>query len=225
MIGLEYAKYLGVNGRSIHKNVTEFQRQLEMRFKVSGDERYWAAAITVILSAAKIVNAQKWATININDLYDFLLREFFRMRGKKNRSPTDYTKEDALIVALAHYLSVNRTNNTIILNKLWLTRGRPPVGAIEMEGKGTSREHQIREINVAIGLENKMIRFTDSSLGKYCRENDIPTSAIREGLSNLLGANRTNSRITSGLLDMKSGTEPCWLLKLEGTQYEMKFGF
>jgi hypothetical protein len=222
MIGLEYAKYLGENGRDIHKNVIELQKTLETKFNVDRDERYWAAAMAVILSAAKIANAQKWISTDIGALYKFLVQEFSRMRNKKNKSPTDYTKEPAIIAALAQYLSTNRTYNTVILNKLWITAGRPPIGAIEVEGRGTSRENQLREINVAIGRQDKMIRFTDSSLGRFCKERDIPISAIREGLRNLLGATNALRRIAAGT-EYVSGVEYCWLVKLGGTQYEKKF--
>lgn len=225
MIGLEYAKYLGQNGRDIHKNVIKLQTALETNLSVGRDERYWAAAMTVILSAAKIANSQKWMNIDIMALSEFLVREFNRMRRKKDKSPTDYTKEDGLISVLAQYFSVNRASNTITLNKLWTGAGRPPVGAIELEGRGTSRENQLREINVAIGRENKMIRFTDSSLGRFCKQNEIPISAIREGLINLLGASRTVAKITSGVPELISAQEPLWLIKLDGKPYEKKFGF
>jgi hypothetical protein len=67
-----------------------------------------------------------------------------------------------------------------------------------------------------------MLRFTDSSLGRFCRERDIPTSAVREGLRNVLGATLTNARITAGL-GMLSSVEPCWLLRLQDTPYERLF--
>ena len=222
MIGLEYAKYLGEHGRAIHKNVVDLQMVLESKFQVGRDERFWAAAITIVLSAARITNTLKYTTIDMDALYKFMIQEFTRMRSHKNKSPTDYTKEAAIVAALAQYLSVNRTYNTIILNKLWITPGRPPIGAIEVEGRGTSRENQLREINVAIGRENKMIRFTDSSLGRFCKERDIPTSAIREGLRNILGGSNALRRIAAGT-EYVSGVEFCWLIKLGGTQYEKKF--
>jgi hypothetical protein len=224
MVGLEYAKYLGENGRTIHKNVMDLQNVLEKKFNVGRDERYWAAAMAVILCAAKIVNDLKYASIDINALYGFLVKEFVRMRNKKDRSPTDYTKEDALISVLAQYLSINRANNTIILNELWTTAGRPPIGKIEIEGRGTSRENQLREVNVAIGREDKRIRFTDSSLSHFCRERDIPTSAIREGLRNILGGTNAIRKITGGT-EIISVNQYCWIIELGGTQYEKKFGF
>ena len=223
MIGLEYAKYLGENGRTIHKNVMDLQAVLEAKVRVDRDERFWVAAMTIILSAARITNSLKYTTIDMTILYNFLVQEFNRMRNRKDRSPTDYTKEDALIAALAEYLSANRANNTLIMNKLWLSRGRPPVGAIEVEGRGTSRETQLREINVSIGREDKMIRFTDSSLGKFCRDRDIPGGAIREGLINM-GASKSLRHIAAGT-EYVSGQQHCWLIELGGTPYEKKFEF
>jgi hypothetical protein len=221
MIGLEYAKYLGENGRAIHKSVIDLQTMLETKYHMQRDERYWFAAMTVILSAAKIVNALKWANIDMITLGKFLVQEFARMRKKKDRSPTDYTRENALIVVLSDYLSINRSYNTIVLNKLWLTRGRPPIGAVEMEGRGTSREHQIRQVNVAIGREDKMIHFTDNSLSRFCTENNIPVSAIREGLRNI-GASYGLRNISAGT-QYPSGVQHCWLIELKGTPYERKF--
>lgn len=222
MVGLEYAKYLGENGRSVHKDVIELQTILENKFNVGRDERYWAAAMAVILTAAKIANSLNYTTVDTTVLYRFLVQEFMRMRKKKDKSATDYTKEPAIVAVLSQFLSTNRTYNTIILNKLVTTSGRPPIGSIEMEGRGTSRENQLREVNVAIGRETKMIRFTDSSLGRFCRERDIPVSAIREGLKNIMGGTNTNARITAGT-ELISGVEPCWLIKLGDTPYEKKF--
>jgi hypothetical protein len=222
MVGLEYAKYLGENGRSVHKDVIELQTKLESMYNVGRDERFWVAAMTVVLSAAKIANAQKWTAVNIIDLYKFLEIEFQRMRRKKDKSPIDFTKERAIIWLLSQFISVNRTYNLVIVNKLWTTAGRPPIGSIEIEGRGTSRENQIREVNMVAGRENKMIRFTDSSFGRFCRERDIPPTAAREGLRNVLGATLTNARITAGL-GMLSSVEPCWLIKLEGTPHEKLF--
>ena len=222
MVGLEYSKYLGENGRAVHKSVVDLQAMLENKFNVGRDERYWAAAMTIILAAAKIANSLKYTTINIEVLYRFLVQEFNRMRNRKDRSPTDYTKEPALVAALSQYISTNRAYNTLILNKLWITAGRPPIGAIEVEGRGTSKENQLREINVAVGRENKMIRFTDSSLGRFCKERDIPVSAMREGLKNILGATNALRRIAGGT-EYPSGVEYCWVVKLGGTQYEKMF--
>ena len=222
MIGLEYSKYLGENGRAVHKDVVELQTLLENKFNVGRDERYWAAAMTVILSAAKIANSQGWTSIDVTALYKFLLQEFNRMRNRKNKSPIDFTKERAILWLVAQFISVNRTYNLVVVNKLVTTSGRPPIGSVEVEGRGTSKENQIREVNVVAGRENKMIRFTDSSLGRFCRERDIPVSAVREGLRNVLGATLTNARITAGL-GLVSSVEPCWLIKLEGTPYEKLF--
>jgi Domain of unknown function (DUF927) len=222
MIGLEYAKYLGQNGRTVHKDVIELQMKLESMFNIDRDERYWAAAITIILSAAKITNAQKWTNINIIDLYKFLIQELQRMRNKKNKSPTDYSKETGIIPLLAQFMSANRAYNTAVVNKLVTTAGRPPIGSIELEGKGTSKENYLREINIVIGRENKMIRFTDSSFARFCFERGVPVSAAREGLRNILGASHHNARITAGL-GMPCAGEPCWLIRLAGTPYEKKF--
>jgi hypothetical protein len=221
MIGLAYAKYLGENGKAIHKDVVDLQTVIENRFKVGQDERFWASAMTVLLAAAKIANAQKWVNINIMDLFSFLEREFNRMRNRKAKSPLDYTQERGILWLLSRFISENRASNLVIVNKIPLV-GRPKIGEIEMEGRGTSKENFLREINVVIGREGKMIRFTDSAFGKFCRANDIPPGAAREGLSNILGGTKTNGRLTAGL-GMPMGPEPVWLIKLEGTPYEKLF--
>ena len=216
MIGLEYAKYLGQNGRAIHKDVIDLQSKIEGMFNVGRDERFWVAAITVILSAAKIAKAMKWIDTDTIVLYQFLQKEFMRMRNRKNKSPMDFTKDKSIMWLLAQYLSINRANNLVIVNKLVTGSGRPPHGSVVVESQNVAF---LKEINVVIGREGKMMRFTDSSFGYFCRQRDIPVSAAREALRNVLGATLTNARITAGLGHPGVG-EPCWLIKFEGTAYE-----
>jgi hypothetical protein len=221
MIGLAYAKYLGENGKTIHSDVVELQKALEAKFNATNDERFWLSGMAVILSAAKIAKEQKWVDVDAVELYKFLHQEFHRMRNKKAKAPTDYTQERGIVWLLSQYLSEKRSANMVIINK-FIEKGRGKIGEVEVEGRGTSKDNLLRQIDVVIARETKTLKFTDSSWLHFCKARDIPTELTRLGLKDILGAAKVSGRITAGT-GYPCGPEPCWVLNLTGTQFEGMF--
>jgi len=220
IIGLAYAKYLGEHGKEIHDKVVQVQTILEKQFNVRSDERFWIAAITALFVASKIANEQGWTNIDLSRLRDFLYKEFERMRHKKNVSPLDYSQEDAIVKLLSEFISVCRARNTLRINQIRVSPGRPPKGSVTVT-TDPMKERMLEEIKLVIGDRPKTIRFPDRAWGKFCGEQSIPTSSTRPGLVAIGG--RSGSAILTGGTKYQSGIEPCWTILIEGTDLEKYF--
>ncbi|HEY7821835.1 MAG TPA: DUF927 domain-containing protein, partial [Acidimicrobiia bacterium] len=164
--GLEYAKFLGANHRRIENEVAGKQDDVCRETGIKQEERHWAATIAVILKGAEYANELGLTHIDIDQLKQFLLDVLARMRAEVDDSPADMNNNMSVSAILAEFFNSTRSRNTLITNRIWVARGKPTKGSIQV----LNDVSKLNEIIVQIGREDKLIRMSSIYLTRWMAE-------------------------------------------------------
>lgn len=206
--GLEYAKYIGSHitevDALVHSNMQELEHLLQQR----QEERYWVASMATIIAGAQIANELGLTDIGIENLIAFLVKEFYRMREEVGAAPNDMAQRGNVENLMGTFLNDKRARNTVYTNYVHIARGRPTKGGnaevkIDLMRTNMSR---LDAVQVQIGLENHIVRFTDASLTEWCKVKGIQRSAFIEAAKDKLGMTNVTGRLCGGT-DMVQHTE------------------
>lgn len=216
--GLVYARFLGENHTDVRARVKAIQVKLEDETRAKEDERFWIALMAATLAAAVYANRLGLTEVDIPVLKAWLLKEFNRMRGHKDLAPNDFSKASNIVHTLAKFMAEKRAHNTITTDTIPMGRGKPIANSIKIVGDGPNVD-RIGTLQVQIGQNPKVIRIADSALGEWCVINNIPKSAMVDGMKELLAARYANLRLGSGTR-LSGITEPVWELSVAGTDLD-----
>jgi Domain of unknown function (DUF927) len=192
-IGKIYAEYLGQNHDKIYNQLIDFQGTLEKKLSAQNAERCWIAAMSTTLLGAKLAVRLGLAPFDLKVMYDFMLREFERMRNDQRLSVGDYTNPEAVYNELGILLEEKR-QNVVLTDQAWTQRGRPP----KNWAKVLNDKPQWGEIGIQISGSPLTLRIRDAFLTKWCHERKRQKSALLEALGNFTGADRKTGRLASG---------------------------
>ncbi|WP_454627673.1 DUF927 domain-containing protein [Bradyrhizobium cenepequi] len=194
VVGLEYAKFLGKNHKTIEKEVEAFDKAIGLELKLENEERFWRVMLTALLSGAKYANDLNFTTIDIPALKQFLVGVITEMRSNIKAQPVDMEKVDNVSNALAQFLGDKRARHTLRTNKIHTTAGKPPANTISVVGDAS----RLDAIEVHLGVEDKLLRISSSRLTAWLMENGYSRHMFVKSLEKTFGAKMIKGRIGAG---------------------------
>ncbi len=191
--GMAYAKFLGANFRRIEDEVGDMQSQLFGEVNASQDERLWIGTMTVVLKGAEYANQLGLTKINLDELKAFLIDTLEGMRAELKKSPTDMNDEMSLSTILAQFINSTR-QNTLITNRTWVARGKPPKGAI-MVLNDISR---IQRLGVHLSTEDRLLRISSSFFSEWMAEHGHSRKIFLDRMEREYGVEMKAGRLAGG---------------------------
>ena len=207
--GLIYAKFLGAYHKRIELEVAERQDEVCREAGIKQEERHWAATIAVILKGAEYANELGLTQIDLEKLREFLLEVLARMRSEVDASPADMNNNMSVSAILAEFFNSTRARNTLITNRIWVAKGKPAKGAIQLKCDVS----RLGEIIVHIGQEDKLIRISSIYLTRWMAERGYSRHTLVKRLESEFGLTKVNGKLGGGT-DLTCATEH--LLELDG---------
>lgn len=212
--GLRYAQWLGEHHEAVDKEVAAYLKALGEEVKTTQDERYWVSLIAVILMGAKYANALGLTQFDEPALKVFMIDLLSKMRATRRTSAVDMSQAINVSVLLQQFFAAMRARHTIRTNRVHVAPGKPPIGSIKVIGD-TSR---LEGIYVHVGIENKVVRFSNFAFKEWLTEKGYPRHLVVEALQKELGARNVTGRIAGGCgANLVGGTEYLWQIDLAGT--------
>lgn len=207
--GLIFSKFIGLNWKRIEGEVAALQDEICREISVKQEERMWAATITVILKGAEYANELDLTNIDLETLKAFLLDVLAKMRGEVEASPTSMNNDMSVSSILAEFLNSTRTRNTLVTNRIWVSKGKPAKGAIQVLCDVT----KLGEIAVHIGREDKLIRISSTFLTRWMGERNYSRHTFIKKLEAEFGLQKINGKLGGGT-DLSCAMEH--LVELDG---------
>jgi hypothetical protein len=192
--GLVYAKFLGTNWKRVEKEVAALQDELNVEVRTKQEERMWVATIAVVLKGADYANELGLTHIDVPALRDFMFEVLARMRGEVNASPSDLTNDMSVSTVLAEFLNSTRSRNTLLTNRIWVSKGKPPKGSIQIKSDTT----KLGELMVQIGQEDGLIRISSTALSRWMGERNYSRHTFTKKLEAEFGLKTVNGKLGGG---------------------------
>lgn len=210
-IGLEYAKYLGVNHALVKEKVAATYKELESLITLPIEERFWIGLVSVLLTAVRLINELGYATIDEPSFIQWLIDTLNANRGNRDASSGDMSKVINVSDNLAQFLSSMGPRHLLKTNKIWVSAGKPPVNAIKVIGNRQFTD----AVLVHIGVEDKLIRISSAALTEWCKEMELPRQPLTRGMEQKFGSKKVNGRLGSGT---SFATMTQYLIEIDGGQ-------
>lgn len=192
--GLIYSKFLGANHKRVEQEVADLQDELYSSTSVKQEERMWIGTMAVILKGAEYANELGLLDIDVAGLRAFMLDVLARMRAEVDASPTDLTNDMSVSTILAEFLNSTRSRNTLITNRIWVSKGKPSKGAISILCDVT----KLGEIAVQIGRDDKLIRISSTFLTRWMSERNYSRHTFIKKLEAEFGLQKVNGKLGGG---------------------------
>lgn len=192
-IGVEYAQWLGQNYSRIDVEIGEYMKLLEKKANVRQDERFWLCTITCLIMGARYATELGFADFDVDEMETFLLKTLDNMRRNIKDSHVDLTDDTNLVNIFTQFLK-QMSRHTIWTNRLRIGRGRPKAGDFKIL-KGATL---IDGINVHIGKEDKLIRFSSTRFSEWLDERKISRMVFMREFQKQFNSRETNARLGSG---------------------------
>ena len=192
--GLVYAKFLGANHKRIETEVAALQDELYAKTSVKQEERMWIATMAVILKGADYANELGLTAIDCATLHDFLLEVLDRMRKEVMDSPADLTSDMSVSSILAEFMNATRARNTLLTNRVWVSRGKPAKGAIRIECD-TSK---LGDICVHIGKEDKLMRISSTFFSRWMGDHGYSRQTWTKRMEQEFGLKNVHGKLGGG---------------------------
>ena len=218
-IGRDYAKFLGENYALVNDKLRAMQEHLQKMLPHEPDQRFWIATIACVITGASFAKALGYADFPIQEMLNFMVKEYHRMRTGRVAISQDYTHHVVAGSELAVFLRAKLPRNTIRTDIVWTQQGRPPKNSIKLLNDSENMRRE--ELHVQISHKpDPVIRIADGALAKYCEEKSIPKLALLEAMRVHYGANMSMGRLGSGTKYATSLPEPIWTIAVKGTPLE-----
>jgi hypothetical protein len=211
--GLIYAKFLGENFAVVEKEVANLHDQVSNKFKVTQEERFWAATVTILIAGARYGNKLGLTNINEKALLQFLLGVFGKMRGEVNSLPADLSSPLALSNVLQQYLGAMRARHTLITDRILITRGKPSQNGVKI----LSDLSRLDAIYVHRSTEMQIIRISATHFRQWCGDHGYSPTVVVRALTEQFGVKKTMGRLGSGT-EVSGMTEYLYEIELAGSK-------
>lgn len=192
--GLLYARFLGANHKRVEEEVAALQDQLYSETHVKQEERMWIAAMAVILKGAHYANELGLTEIELEDLKDFLLDTLEKMRAEVDRSPSDMTSDMSVSTVLAEFLNATRARNTLVTNRVWVSKGKPAKGSISI----LNDTSKLGEITVHLGRDDKLMRISSTFFSRWMGERGYSRQTWTKRMEKEFGLKIVNGKLGGG---------------------------
>jgi len=201
--GLLYSKFLGANHERIKNDVAKAQDELSRDNGGRQDERFWFGTMAVILKGAEYANELGLTQIDVPGLKDFLVEVLTENRRQVAATPSDVTTDMNASAILAEFLNVHRSRNTVITNRIHVSKGKPPVGSIKVLNDAS----KIAELRVQIGKDDKLIRISSGYFTAWIGKSGHSRVSWTKKMESEFGLRLVNGRLGGGTELAATATE------------------
>jgi hypothetical protein len=192
--GLLYSKFLGANHKRVEQEVADLQDRLYSEAKVQQEERMWIATMAVVLKGAEYANELGLVDIDLVSLKDFLFDVLNRMRKEVQASPTDLTNDMSVSSILAEFLNATRARNTLVTNRIWVSRGKPAKGAVQIQCD-TSK---LGDICVHLGKEDRLMRISSTFFSRWMGDHGYSRQTWTKRMEQEFGLKTVHGKLGGG---------------------------
>jgi Domain of unknown function (DUF927) len=192
--GLVYAKFLGTNYKRVEQEVADLQDRLYSEAQVQQEERMWIATMAVVLKGAEYANELGLVDIDIDSLKIFLFDVLVRMRKEVQASPTDLTNDMSVSSILAEFLNATRARNTLVTNRIWVSRGKPSKGAIQVQ----SDTSKLGDICVHLGKEDRLMRISSTFFSRWMGDHGYSRQTWTKRMEQEFGLKTVHGKLGGG---------------------------
>lgn len=192
--GLAYAQFLGREHGRIASEVATLQDKLTKVTKAGNDERFWIAAVTVVMAGARYANVLGLTDIDERGLRDHLLDTLSKMRGEITNAPSDMKNQVSVTTILGQFLNAMRARHTLRTSKIHIGGGRPPRNSITVIGDGS----KLDGIYVQHGRDDGLIRISSTYLSRWLDDHNYSRHALTKALKDEFGMKFVNGKLGSG---------------------------
>lgn len=196
--GMAYAQFIGPRQRELRDRIGALREEWEKLVEADDSERFWVAACACLLLGAELANECGLTAFDVGGLRQFLCAEHKRMQVESLEAQNDLNNIENLVALLGEYLASQAMEYTIVTNRIHDERGPPRRGSIKLIGEGTSRIGRIKALHVHIGIDNRIIRIADSSIGVWAHNRGLNKASLMGALATHLGAKATKQRLGAG---------------------------
>ena len=217
--GRTYAQYLGANHDWLYGEHQKHIKILELELHPCQAERYWLAAIGVLLDAAWVAKGLGICNFNLTELKQYLVQEFYRMRTQLMTSLNDYSVPDTIFNELAEFIN-EHAETKIITDTAWTGKGRPVKNAVTI----INDSQRLILANIQISGNPMTLRFRDAAFGEWCKEKGRSKAALYEAIRSNAGGQQMVGRIGSGTR-LAGMSELIWVVPITGTPLEDRMEF
>lgn len=207
--GLLYSKFLGTNHQRVADEVAKRQDALDRDNGGRQDERFWFGTMAVMLKGAEYGNELGLTDIDIPQLEAFLIEVLTDMRGQVAATPSDITTDMNASAILAEFLNVHRSRNTLITNRIHVSKGKPAKDSIRVLNDVT----KLSELRVQIGKEDKLIRISSTYFTEWIGKAGHSRVSWTRKMEKEFGLKQVNGRLGGGTELAATATE--YLLEMD----------
>ena len=192
--GLVYSKFLGANHQRVEQEVADLQDRLYNEAQVKQEERMWIATMAVVLKGAEYANELGLVDIDLAGLKLFLFDVLARMRQEVQASPADLTNDMSVSSILAEFLNATRSRNTLVTNRVWVSRGKPSKGAIQIQCDAS----RLGDICVHLGKEDKLLRISSTFFSRWMGEHGYSRQTWTKRMEQEFGLKNVHGKLGGG---------------------------
>lgn len=207
--GIVYAQFLGRHHKRIADEVAKKQDALERDNDGQMDERFWFGTMAVILKGAEYGNELGLTDIDVPALSDYLHGVLTDMRQQIKETPSDMTTDMNASMVLAEFLNVHRSRNTLVTNRIHVSKGKPVAGSIKILCDIT----KLGDLRVHIGKEDKLIRISSTYFTEWIGKTGHSRISWTKKMEKEFGLKQVNGRLGGGTELAATATE--YLLELD----------
>jgi hypothetical protein len=195
--GAIYAKFLGSKAPKIREYVQETVAGITNDLAAKKDERFWVAVMACIVGGASLANQAGLTAFNVGALYDFLKREFLRLRQFVTDTGGNIDDADDLKRMIGSFL--NAYSSGFIRTDDMNSGGRArPNSILITHPKGILSTNRPRLV-AQYGEAPNLLRFSKSMFMEYLELKKVPNrTQIVANLVKMFGAKFHRLALGSG---------------------------
>lgn len=192
--GAIYSRFLGENHERVDLEMATLLTDLTAELKIQMDERMWLGSIAALLKGAEYANELGLTKIDVPAMRAHLIAVLAHMRTEIDSSPADMTNDISVSAVLAELLAATRARHTLITNRIWVSRGKPPKGSVQVR----CDTNRLDDIVVQIGKEDKLIRISSTFLTRWMGERGYSRHTFVTKLEKEFGLTKVNGKLGGG---------------------------
>lgn len=194
-VGLEYAKWLGENYEQCDVDMGQVLRDLTTELNATNDERFWITTMGCTLMGARYATELGYLNIDEAELKAFLVDVFHKMRAHRADVHVDMGNQANVVNTLAQYVNA-MSANTLITDVMWMSRGRPAPGAVNIIPPAPPQ--LTTSLYIHIAKSQGVMRVSSTHMSMWLSQRGMPRLPFLRALERELGASKIKAGLGGG---------------------------
>lgn len=210
LAGIEYAEYLITHKEEIALDIERTRSALEKHLNAQHDERFWLAAIVILIVGAQIATNIGIVTFDMPALRDFLIKVF---RMNRTEATITHDSHDGAVI-LADYLNESTRQRLIISH---FPKSRRDASVRVQGGDPTSEA-----IAYVMSIEDKEMLVPINMMRNWLSKNRMALQkySIEKELYETYGAKKEYRYIGAGVKGVTSSRTWCLILDMNHPDFQ-----